>query len=484
MPDSASKPPVLFSDLGLGQTLLKTIIEQGYDKPTPIQEKTIPLILAGNDLLAAAQTGTGKTASFSLPIIEKLIPFSNTSTSPAKHLIRALILVPTRELADQVAKNISVYSKHTNLKIAVIFGGVDIRLQSTELRQGVEILIATPGRLLDHIDQKTIYLNQVQMLVLDEADRMLDMGFLPDLNRIISLLPIVKQTLLFSATFSNEIRNLSSRYLNNFKVVDVANRNTTSTQVKQIFYKVDLNNKNDAIQLLIEQYSIKQTIIFCNSKTGASKLTQILNKLQYTAKSIHGDKTQSERMEALQAFKDGEISILIATDVAARGLDIADLPMVINYDLPHNAEDYVHRVGRTGRAGASGMALSLFCSLDQNRLANIEKLIGVPIKLEKIVGLKDKLLNRSEHQNLRNFETNDKSLFKSNNEAKDEIFSKPYVPSKLSNQSLKTEKMPSNISALGSTSGNTKEVATKNKVFSFYKKTHQLAALLGGGIRK
>ncbi|MCP1116753.1 DEAD/DEAH box helicase [Robbsia andropogonis] len=375
---------VTFATFGLHPKLLQAVTEQGYTKPTPIQARAIPVVLTGSDLMGAAQTGTGKTASFSLPIIQRLMPQANNSTSPARHPVRALILTPTRELADQVADNVAAYAKHTDLRSLVVFGGIDMQGQAQALRGGVEILVATPGRLLDHVQQRNVQLGQVQMLVLDEADRMLDMGFLPDLQRILNLLPENRQTLLFSATFSNDIKKLASTYLRNPTTIEVA-RNATASTVRQILFEVDEADKPRAVTQLIRARDLKQVIVFCNSKLGAGRLARTLEHDGIVASAIHGDKSQSERMQALEAFKKGSLAVLVATDVAARGLDVTDLPAVINYDLPFNAEDYVHRIGRTGRAGASGDALSLCSSKDLRLLADIEKMIGRPLQRETLM---------------------------------------------------------------------------------------------------
>ncbi|KDR40728.1 DEAD/DEAH box helicase [Caballeronia glathei] len=380
---SAAAAPT-FDQFGLSADILKAVTESGYTIPTPIQAQAIPVVLAGRDVMGAAQTGTGKTASFSLPIIQRLLPSANTSASPARHPVRALILTPTRELADQVAANVQAYSKHTPLRSTVVFGGVDMNPQSEALRRGVEILIATPGRLLDHVQQKTLNLGQVQMLVLDEADRMLDMGFLPDLQRILNLLPKERQTLLFSATFSGEIKKLAATYLRNPQTIEVARSNSTATNVRQIVFEVHESDKSGAVAQLIRERGLKQVIVFCNSKIGASRLSRVLERDGIIATAIHGDRTQGERMQALDAFKRGEIEALVATDVAARGLDIVELPAVINFDLPFNAEDYVHRIGRTGRAGASGDALSLCSANEKKQLADIEKLIKRPLEVETL----------------------------------------------------------------------------------------------------
>ncbi len=370
-----SDPFLHFSHFGLHDDLLKAIAEQGYGAPTPIQAHAIPAALAGRDMMGAAQTGTGKTASFSLPILQRLLPLANTSASPARHPVRALILTPTRELADQVAANIRAYAQYTLLRSLAVFGGVDMKPQAAELRRGVEILVATPGRLLDHLQQKNVQLGQTRMLVLDEADRMLDMGFLPDLQNILAALPRARQTLLFSATFSDGIRDLAAHYLNDPVIIEIETRNATAANVRQIVYEMNESDKLDAVVQLIHSRALKQVIIFCNSKSGAGRLAPQLVHHGVHAAAIHGDKTQHDRMQTLNAFKRGEIEALVATDVAARGLDITELPAVINFDLPFNAEDYVHRIGRTGRAGAQGDALSLYSPSQHKQLANIETLI-------------------------------------------------------------------------------------------------------------
>jgi ATP-dependent RNA helicase RhlE len=385
MSDTAVTPSTAtFDQFGLAPDILKAVKESGYTIPTPIQEQAIPVVLAGRDMMGAAQTGTGKTASFSLPIIQRLLAQASTSASPARHPVRALILTPTRELADQVAANVQAYAKHTALRSAVVFGGVDMNPQSEQLRRGVEILIATPGRLLDHVQQKTANLGQVQILVLDEADRMLDMGFLPDLQRILNLLPKERQTLLFSATFSGEIKKLAATYLRDPQTIEVARSNSTATNVTQIVFEVAEGDKTAAVVKLIRDRGLKQVLVFCNSKIGASRLARSLERDGVIATAIHGDRTQNERMQALDAFKRGEIEALVATDVAARGLDIAELPTVINFDLPFSAEDYVHRIGRTGRAGASGDALSLCSPNERKQLADIEKLIKRPLEVQHL----------------------------------------------------------------------------------------------------
>jgi superfamily II DNA/RNA helicase len=382
----SAAPSVRFADFGLAPEILRALSDQGYVHPTPIQAQAIPVVLQGRDVMGAAQTGTGKTAGFSLPIIQLLLEHANTSMSPARHAVRALILTPTRELAVQVAENVKAYAAHTPLRSTVVFGGMDMKPQTETLRRGVEIVIATPGRLLDHVEQKNISLAQVQMLVMDEADRMLDMGFLPDLQRIINLLPKKRQNLMFSATFSPEIKKLANSFLTSPTTIEVARSNATADKVTQVVYKVPEEQKRDVVEFLIRQRGLKQVIVFSNTKIGASRLSRFLEQAGIKASAIHGDKTQQERMAALESFKKGEIEVLVATDVAARGLDITDLPCVINYDLPYNAEDYVHRIGRTGRAGASGDALSVYSDKDERLLTDIEKLIKQSITRGELAG--------------------------------------------------------------------------------------------------
>jgi helicase len=385
-PEGAQEPAsVTFSDFGLHPDVLKAVTAAGYTKPTPIQAKAIPVVMAGHDVMAAAQTGTGKTAGFALPIINALMPLASHSASPARHPVRALIIAPTRELADQIHDNVKTYIQFTPLRSAAVFGGVDMQPQTNALRAGVEILIATPGRLLDHVQQKSVNLSQVQLLVLDEADRMLDMGFLPDIQRIINLLNPRRQNLMFSATFSDEIRKLAKRFLNEPKLIEVARPNTLAENVEQTVYHVPSEDlKRDAVGALIRERGIEQVIVFSNTKIGAGRLARHLQKEGFLAEAIHGDKSQQERLKTLDGFKAGEIKVLVATDVAARGLDIAELPAVINYDLPHSPEDYVHRIGRTGRAGASGMALSLMVDHDQKALAEIEKLTKRKLDVQEL----------------------------------------------------------------------------------------------------
>ncbi|NLY28388.1 MAG: DEAD/DEAH box helicase [Alcaligenaceae bacterium] len=368
-----------FADFGLHPGILQAVSDTGYTSPTPIQAKAIPIVIDGRDVMGAAQTGTGKTAAFTLPILHRLMQFANTSASPARHPVRALILAPTRELADQVFESVQTYSKNTPLRSTVVFGGVDIGPQRDALRRGCEVLVATPGRLLDHVEQKTVNLGQVGILVLDEADRMLDMGFLPDLDRIVRLLPQKRQGLLFSATFSNEIRKLGRTYLNNPAEIEVAARNATADTVTQVAYPLSGSDKRAAVVHLVKSRGLNQVIVFSNTKIGTSRLARELVRDGVKAESIHGDKSQLDRMKALEAFKAGELEVLVATDVAARGLDVAGVPCVINYDLPFNAEDYVHRIGRTGRAGRKGEAIAFFSPDEERYLLDIEKLIKTSI---------------------------------------------------------------------------------------------------------
>jgi ATP-dependent RNA helicase RhlE len=375
-----------FADLGLHPDLLRAIVDTGYTEPTPIQAQAIPVVLAGRDVMAGAQTGTGKTASFTLPMLHKLAAHQNTSTSPARHPVRGLILAPTRELAAQVEASVKTYSKHLALRSTSVYGGVNIDPQIAELRKGVEILVATPGRLLDHLHQKSVNLSQVEFLVLDEADRMLDMGFMPDIRRIFSFLPPRRQNLLFSATFSEDIKRLSSEFMRDPQLIEVARRNATSDNIQQVAYPVGGDHKRRLLAQIIKNENLHQVLVFTNTKTGANRLAHQLVHENINAVAIHSDKTQQARTQALADFKDGKIQALIGTDVAARGLDIDELPCVVNFDMPHNAEDYVHRIGRTGRAGATGKAVSLVAPEEKRYLADIEKLIKRNIPMEALPG--------------------------------------------------------------------------------------------------
>jgi len=424
--DAGSQETVTtFAQTGLHESILQAVIETGYTTPTPIQSRALPVVMQGKDVMGAAQTGTGKTAAFTLPILHRLMPLANTSASPARHPVRAVILTPTRELADQVYESVCRYSKYTPLRSTVVFGGVDISAQTGLLRQGCEILVATPGRLLDHMSQRNVNLSQVGILVLDEADRMLDMGFLPDLEKIVSALPKERQTLLFSATFSPEIRKLGRTFLNNPVEIEVARPNATADTVTQIAYPVSSDQKRAAVAHLISSRGIKQVIVFSNTKIGAARLARELARDGIKAESIHGDKSQTERMKALEGFKAGEIDVLVATDVAARGLDIAGVPCVINYDMPFNAEDYVHRIGRTGRAGAKGDAISLYTTQDERLLQDIEKFIKRPIKK----GTLDLPVQASSYSRRRQSDMRESgSGYHSSRHPVDDIFYKPYEP--------------------------------------------------------
>lgn len=367
---------MLFSELGLTAEVLRAVSEKGYTTPTPVQSQAIPVILAGRDILAGAQTGTGKTAGFTLPLLHRL----HSRQFEGKHRpVRALILTPTRELAAQVADSVKTYGKYLPLKSAVIFGGVSINPQIAQMRRGVDILIATPGRLLDHISQKTVDLSQVEILVLDEADRMLDMGFIRDIRKILALLPANggegRQNLLFSATFSDEIRRLASGLLHNPEHIEVARHNTTVETVAQVVHPVDRSRKGELLSSLIGTQNWRQVLVFTRTKHGANKLAEKLEKDGIHSAAIHGNKSQGARTKALADFKNGKVRVLVATDIAARGLDIDQLPHVVNFELPNVPEDYVHRIGRTGRAGNAGEAISLVCIDEANFLRDIERLI-------------------------------------------------------------------------------------------------------------
>ena len=370
-----------FSQLGLSADILRAVVEQGYTQPTPVQSQAIPVILAGRDILAGAQTGTGKTAGFTLPLFQRL-----STTAQGKRVLRALILTPTRELAAQVGESVRTYGKHLPLKSTVIFGGVGINPQIDAVRRGVDILIATPGRLLDHVGQKTVDLSKIEILVLDEADRMLDMGFIHDIKRILALLPKARQNLLFSATYSDEIRQLADKLLDNPAQVDVARRNTAVESVNQVVHRVDRERKRELLSHLIRTQEWRQVLVFTRTKHGANRLAEQLGKDGITAAAIHGNKSQSARTRALADFKANEVRVLVATDIAARGLDIDQLPHVVNFELPNVAEDYVHRIGRTGRAGASGEAVSLVCVDELQLLAGIQRLIKREIPVIEVAG--------------------------------------------------------------------------------------------------
>ena len=363
-----------FSELNLAPALARAVAEMGYESMTPIQAQAIPVVLTGQDVMGAAQTGTGKTAAFSLPLLQRLLKHENASTSPARHPVRALVLLPTRELADQVAQQVKLYAKYTQLRSAVVFGGMDMKPQTVELKKGVEVLVATPGRLLDHIEAKNVVLNHVEYVVLDEADRMLDIGFLPDLQRILSHLPKQRTTLLFSATFSPEIKRLAGSYLQNPVTIEVARPNETAATIEQHFYSVSVDDKYRALRQLVKSRGITQACIFCNSKLGCARLARSLERDGLRTAALHGDKSQDERLKALEAFKQGQVDLLVCTDVAARGLDVHNLEAVINVDVTPDSEIHIHRIGRTGRGDAEGLALTLASMDEMGNVGKIEQL--------------------------------------------------------------------------------------------------------------
>jgi len=372
-----------FHSLGLSKPILNAIEDQGYTKPSPIQAQSIPIILDKKDVLAGAQTGTGKTAGFTLPILELL---SHKRVNKHRFQIRALILTPTRELAAQVQQNIENYSKYLPLTSAVVFGGVGINPQKAKIKKGVDILVATPGRLLDLIGQKALDISKVEFLVLDEADRMLDMGFIHDIKKILAMLPKDKQSLLFSATFSNKIKELADNLLNQPTLIEVAKRNVSAHSIDQVIHFVDKGRKKELLSYLIQKDNWHQVLVFTRTKHGANKLTKQLEFDGISAAAIHGNKSQGARTKALADFKDNSIQVLVATDIAARGIDIDQLPHVVNFELPNVSEDYVHRIGRTGRAGNSGVAISLVCVDEHEYLKDIEKLIKKDIEKVYIEG--------------------------------------------------------------------------------------------------
>ena len=373
-----------FESLGLRAELIRAVSDKGYSSPTPIQMQAIPLILKGLDLMGSAQTGTGKTAGFTLPILQRLC--ASQKPVQGRRPIRALIVTPTRELAAQVTQSIEDYGKWLPLKSTVVFGGVSINPQKQKLIRGVDILVATPGRLLDHVGQRSVDLSKVELLVLDEADRMLDMGFIHDIRKLLALLPKQKQTLLFSATFSDEIKKLADGLLNSPVLVEVARRNTTVEIIDQIVHPVDKGRKRELLSFLIGSNNWQQVLVFGRTKHGANRLTKQLITDGIKAVAIHGNKSQGARTQALSDFKLGKVQVLVATDIAARGLDIEQLPHVVNFELPNVAEDYVHRIGRTGRAGRGGQAISLVCGEELKQLKDIERLINRKIPQQIVAG--------------------------------------------------------------------------------------------------
>jgi ATP-dependent RNA helicase RhlE len=468
-----------FSQLQLAPSLAKAVAEMGYESMTPIQAQAIPVVLSGQDVMGAAQTGTGKTAAFSLPLLQRMLKHENTSTSPARHPVRALVLLPTRELADQVAQQVKMYAKYTQLRSAVVFGGMDMKPQTLELKRGVEVLVATPGRLLDHIEAKNAVLNQVEYVVLDEADRMLDIGFLPDLQRILSYLPKQRTTLLFSATFSPEIRRLASSYLQNPVTIEVARPNQTASTVTQLFYNVAEDDKRNALKQIVKERGISQAFVFVNSKLGCARLARALDRDGLRTAALHGDKSQDERLKALEAFKKGEVDLLICTDVAARGLDIKDVPAVFNIDIPYNAEDYIHRIGRTGRAGAEGLAVSFAAPSDARLVSDIEKLTKQKIELLALEFADDRPRDRmntgrrhwdEEKRNDKREESprESRSRFTPTPKAVDPFFDKPY-------EETAADAVPSTTVAAPSTSrGISPNIKPKRKVAALFKTTETL----------
>lgn len=406
-----------FSDLGLSESIVRAVTEHGYTSPTPIQAQAIPAVIQGGDLLAGAQTGTGKTAGFTLPLLErllrnKLVPKNKTDKRP----IRVLVLTPTRELAAQVEESVRTYGKHTPLNSGVIFGGVGINPQIKLLKNGVDVLVATPGRLLDHHQQNTIDLKNIEILVLDEADRMLDMGFIHDIKKVLAILPSKRQNLLFSATFSDDIKALADKLLNNPAMIEVARRNSTVEVIAQKVHPVDRDKKHPMLAYLIKTQNWSQVLVFTRTKHGANKLVEQLARDSINAMAIHGNKSQSARTKALAEFKDGSLTVLVATDIAARGIDIDQLPHVVNYDLPNVPEDYVHRIGRTGRAGATGEAVSLVCVDEFKLLADIEKFIKRQIPQEIIDGFIPDPNAKAQPIQLRSFPQPGQSRGRSNNQ--------------------------------------------------------------------
>lgn len=433
-----------FSNLGLCKEILRAIKEEGYTTPTPIQSKSIPVILSKKDVLAAAQTGTGKTAGFTLPLLQRL---KDSNLKDKKTQVRALILTPTRELAAQVAQSVETYGKYLPFKSAVIFGGVGINPQKALLKKGVDIIIATPGRLLDLISQDSLDLSKIEFLVLDEADRMLDMGFINDIKKILAILPKQRQNLLFSATFSNEIKKLADGLLKSPVLVEVSKANSASFKVEQVVHHVDKDRKKELLLYLVNKNSWQQVLVFTRTKHGANKLSEALLKDKITSAAIHGNKSQGARTKALDDFKNGKVRVLVATDIAARGIDIEQLPHVINFELPNVAEDYVHRIGRTGRAGNSGDAISLVCIDEHDYLLAIEKLIKQKIKKVEINGFKvnpnikaEPIGNRSNRGNKANNSNQNRKV-----KPKDENSSSITKPRRFASKNRRTNTSSKNI---------------------------------------
>ncbi|WP_082568188.1 DEAD/DEAH box helicase [Pelomonas sp. Root1217] len=471
VPAEASAP-ARFDTLPLDPKLLRAVADSGYLTMTPIQAKAIPIVLEGRDVMGAAQTGTGKTAAFSIPLLQRMLKHENPSVSPARHPVRALVLAPTRELADQVAENVKKYAKHTHLRSVVVFGGIDMKPQTAALKAGVEVLIATPGRLLDHIEAKNCVLNQVEYVVLDEADRMLDIGFLPDLQRILSYLPKARQTLLFSATFSPEIKRLAQSYLQDPILVETARPNQAASTVEQRFISVTDDDKRAAVKQILKERAIRQAIVFGNSKLGVARLARSFERDGLRTAALHGDKSQDERLKSLDAFKRGEVDLLVATDVAARGLDIADLPAVFNFDVPFNAEDYVHRIGRTGRAGASGLAVTLVTKSDARLVADIEKLLKRKIDLDpfELQDSRPPRFERPREEREASFEARPavRPTYRPPSPPKDPFFDKPYEAS-AAGEAPAWEKTKAAAAPAGAAKG----------LSSYIKPKKQVAALFG-----
>lgn len=441
-----------FSALGLSTEIVNAVTEQGYLLPTPIQEQAIPIILSGKDVLAGAQTGTGKTAGFALPVLQLLLPHANTSTSPARHSTKVLVLTPTRELAAQVEESFKAYSKYIPVRTAVIYGGVNMDPQIALLKAGVEIVVSTPGRLLDHVQQKTINLSQIEVLVLDEADRMLDMGFIKDIRRIIELLPAKRQSILFSATFSKDIKQLADSLLKDPVLIEVARRNAAADTIQQTLYLVEQEQKRALLSHLISSEDLHQVLVFCRTKQSANNLANLLNNDGINAAAIHSDKTQGMRETALDEFKAGTVRALVATDIAARGIDIEELPHVINFEVPQAPEDYVHRIGRTGRAGSEGKAISLVAPEELKLVKEIEKLLKRTIERTPLPEFIKTESHRKEPERPSRHDkpAYKKPLTKSSAEL-DPIFTQPYSPPE--QESTPVETTSSRVSPVKSKSG-------------------------------